>query len=161
MTARRELWQRRCRSRWLTGRHTQAQGERGAVSVWIVTTAVTMMLCVGLAVDLSCHVHAKQRAQAIAAEAARAGGQQLQAAAAVRGEAAIVDATAAIGAARTYLAGVPDVTGTVTLASGGRVEVATTSTYTTKILSMIGITTLPVTGEAEVDINRVLEGAPR
>ncbi|WP_226963978.1 pilus assembly protein TadG-related protein [Nostocoides sp. F2B08] len=129
--------------------------------MWIITTAMTMMLCVGLAVDLSGHVHAKQRAQAIAAEAARAGGQQLHASVAIRGEAAIVDASAAIAAARTYLAAVPDVTGTVTVASGGRVEVATTSTYTTKILSMIGITTLPVTGEAEVDINRVLEGAPR
>lgn len=135
--------------------------ERGSVSVWIITTAVTMMLCVGLAVDLSGHVHAKQRAQAIAGEAARAGGQQLHAAVAVRGEAAVVDAIAAVGAARAYLAGVPDVTGTVTLASGGRVQVATQSVYATKILSMIGITTLPVTGEAEVDINRVLEGAPR
>ena len=161
MTALRELRQRRGRSQWLTRLHTQAQGERGSVTVWIITTAVTMMLCVGLAVDLSGHVHAKQRAQAIAAEAARAGGQQLQAAAAVRGENAVVDATAAVGAARAYLAGVPDVTGTVTVASGGRVEVATTSTYTTRILSMIGITTLPVTGEAEVDINRVLEAAPR
>ncbi|WP_226963986.1 pilus assembly protein TadG-related protein [Nostocoides sp. F2B08] len=131
------------------------------MTVWMITTALTMMLCVGLAVDLSGHVHAQQRAQAIAAEAARAGGQQLHAAVAVRGGNAIVDATAAAGAARTYLAGVPDVTGTVTVASGGRVEVTTTSSYTTKILSMIGITTLPVTGEAEVDINRVLEGAPR
>ena len=131
------------------------------MSVWMITTAVTMMLCVGLAVDLSGHVHAKQRAQAIAAEAARAGGQQLQAAAAVRGDAAVVDASAAIAAAKTYLAAVPDVTGTVTLASGGRVQVATQSVYATKILSMIGITTLPVTGAAEVDINRVLEGTPR
>ena len=131
------------------------------MSVWIITTAVTMMLCVGLAVDLSGHVHAKQRAQAIAAEAARAGGQQLQAAAAVRGDAAVVDASAAIAAAKTYLAAVPDVTGTVTLASGGRVEVATQSVYATKILSMIGVTALPVTGHAEVEINRVLEGTPR
>jgi len=56
---------------------------------------------------------------------------------------------------------VPDVTGTVTLASGGRVEVATRSVYATKILSMIGVTALPVTGHAEVEINRVLEGTPR
>ena len=131
------------------------------MSVWMITTALTMMLCVGLAVDLSGHVHAKQRAQAIAAEAARAGGQQLQASVAVRGDAAVVDASAAITTAKTYLAAVPDVTGTVTLASGGRVQVATQAVYATKILSMIGITTLPVTGAAEVDINRVLEGTPR
>ena len=131
------------------------------MSLWMITTAMTMMLCVGLAVDLSGQVHAKQRAQAIAAEAARAGGQQLQASVAVRGDAAVVDPTSAITAAKTYLAAVPDVSGTVTLASGGRVEVATRAVYATKILSMIGVTALPVTGHAEVEINRVQEGTPR
>ena len=80
-------------------RRRRLAGEEGSVSVWMITTALTMMLCVGLAVDLSGHVHAKQRAQAIAAEAARAGGQQLQASVAVRGDAAVVDPTSAIAAA--------------------------------------------------------------
>ena len=156
------LWRRPpARSPWLRRLRRELGGERGSVSVWMITTALTMMLCVGLAVDLGGQVHAKQRTQAIAAEAARAGGQQLQASVAVRGDAAVVDPTSAIAAAKAYLAAVPDVTGTVTLASGGRVEVATQSVYATKILSMIGVTALPVTGHAEVQINRVLEGTPR
>ena len=83
--------------------------------MWMITTALTLVLIVGLAVDLSGRVYAKQRAQDIAAEAARAGGQQLQGAAAVRGQGAVVDPAAAVAAANTYIAGAPGVTGSATI----------------------------------------------
>ena len=51
--------------------------EQGSVAVWMISTALAMILMVGLAVDGSGQVLAKQRAQNVAAEAARAGGQQL------------------------------------------------------------------------------------
>ena len=44
-----------------------------------------MIILVGLAVDLGGQVHAQQHARDVAAQAARAGGQQLQAGRAIRG----------------------------------------------------------------------------
>lgn len=135
--------------------------ERGSVAVWMVTTALTMILLVGLAVDLSGQVHAKQRAQDIAAEAARSGGQQLQGAAAIRGVGAVVDPAAAVRAANTYIAGAPGVTGRGTIASGGRVVTDTQMTYSTIFLGLIGIRSLTVTGHAEVVVTRAVGGVGR
>lgn len=132
--------------------------ERGSVTVWMISTALTMVLLVGLAVDLSGQVHAKQRAQDIAAQAARAGGQQLQGATAIRGQGAVVDPAAAVTAADTYIAGAEGVTGRASVAAGTRVIADTETTYATKFLSIIGVTTLTVTGHAEVQVNRTVEG---
>ena len=88
----------------------------------------------------------------------RAGGQQLQGAAAVRGQGAVVDSAAAVAAANTYIAGAPGVTGSATIQGGTRVVTDTTTTYTTKFLSIIGISTLTVTGHAEVQVNRAVDG---
>jgi len=139
----------------------RADRERGSVAIWMITTALAMVLLVGLAVDLSGRIHAKQRAQNIAAEAARAGGQQVQAGTAIRGQGAVVDPGPAVAAASTYLAGAPGITGTVTVASGTRVIANTETTYRTKFLSIIGITALTVTGHAEVEVNRAVEGVAR
>lgn len=134
--------------------------ERGSVTMWMITTALTMMLLVGLAVDLGGQVLAKQRAQVIAFEAARAGGQQLQGANAVLGQEITLNPSAAVVAADAYLAGAPDVTGTTSVA-GTVVVVDTTTAYTTKFLSIIGISTLTVTGHAEVQTVRVVQGVQR
>ncbi len=145
------------------GRRTRAlraEPDRGSVAIWMITTALTMMLLLGLAVDLGGQVQAKQRAQDIAAQAARAGGQQLQGPAAILGTGAVVDPTAAVTAATTYLAGADDVTGTATVVAG-QVVVDTTTTYTPIFLTLIGIDTLTVTGHATVQTTRTVGGAPR
>ena len=134
--------------------------ERGSVTIWMITTALTMVLLVGLAVDLGGQVLAKQHAQVVAFEAARAGGQQLQGAAAVLGQAAVVDPAGAVAAASTYIAGTPEVTGTASVV-GTRVVVDTTTTYKTRFLSIIGIQELTVTGHAEVQTVRAVEGVVR
>ena len=139
----------------------RAAGERGSISVWVMSLATSMMLLLGLAVDASGQIYTKQRAHTIAAEAARAGGQQLHGPPAVRGESATIDPAAALAAANAYLAAAPEITGTATITSGTTVVVTTQTSYPTKFLSIIGITTLPVTGHAEVEVNRVLEGSPR
>lgn len=136
--------------------------ERGSVAVWMITTAMAMVLMVGLAVDLSGQVHAKQRAQDIAAEAARAGGQHLHGALAVRGQGAVVDPAAALVAANTYIAAAGGgVTGSAVVTGGTRVVATTQSTYSTKFLNLIGMTTLTVTGRAEVDVTRAVGGVSR
>jgi Flp pilus assembly protein TadG len=134
--------------------------DRGSVSIWIATGGLVMIVLVGMAVDLSGQVYAQQRARDIARQAARAGGQQLQAAPAIRGEAAVADPAAAARAARTYLAA-SDVTGSASVNDGNTVVVNTTAVYRTKFLSIIGITQLTVTGHAQATITRVVQGVPR
>ena len=65
--------------------------ERGSISIWLVTTGFAMIVLVGLAVDLGGQVHAQQHARAVADQAARTGGQQLQAPVAVRGQGLLAD----------------------------------------------------------------------
>ena len=142
-------------------RATGQDRERGSVAVWAITAAMTLTLLVGLAVALGGQVYAKQRAQDIAAQAARAGGQQLHPGTAIRGQGAVLDPAAATAAARAYLAAVPDVTGTATVHDETLVVADTSSTYTTKFLRLIGITSLTVTGHAEVQTTRAADGLPR
>ena len=77
--------------------------DRGSISIWLATSSFVMLVLVGLAVDLGGQVHAKERAHDIAAEAARAGGEQLQAAPAVQGRYVAVDTASARQAAQQYL----------------------------------------------------------
>jgi Flp pilus assembly protein TadG len=135
-------------------------GERGSVSIWIATCAMVMIILVGLAVDLGGQVYAQQHARDVAGQAARAGGQQLQVPAAVRGDAAQADPARAAAAARAYLAG-SDVTGSVTIRGGDTVVVHTTATYQTKFLGIIGIDSLAATGTGTARITRVVEGVGR
>jgi Flp pilus assembly protein TadG len=51
----------------------------------MVTAAFAMIILAGLAVDLGGQVLTRQHASNVAAQAARAGGQQLQASRAIRG----------------------------------------------------------------------------
>jgi Flp pilus assembly protein TadG len=134
--------------------------EGGVVTLWLVTAAFAMTVLVGLAVDLGGQVHAKQRAQDIAAQAARVGGQALQPGPAILGEAGVSDPIRGVAAARAYLAAVDDVTGTATAIAATTITVDTTSTYRTQFLSIVGIRALSVTGHAEARINRTQNGAP-
>ena len=116
----------------------RSRDERGSISVWLVTSSFVMMMLVGLAVDLGGQVHAKQRAHNIAAQAARTGGEQVQAAPAIEGDYVAVDAVAARHAAEDYLAA-SGVTGNVTISDGDTITVNVTDTYTPKFLSFIGL----------------------
>ena len=83
---------------------TGAARERGSVSVWFATASFVMILLVGLAVDLTGQVHAQQRTRDVAAQAARAGGQELTARRCPRSRRAGRRHPAAVQAAQTYLA---------------------------------------------------------
>ena len=135
----------------------RTRNERGSISLWMVTASFVMMVLVGLAVDLGGQIHAKQRAHDVAAEAARAGGEQVEAGPAIEGRYVSVDTAAARTAAQEYLAAA-GVTGTVTVTGGDTVHVEVTDTYTPKFLSFIGIGDLTVTSEASARIVRSLGG---
>ena len=144
----------------LRGAWTNRKRERGSVSLWMVTAAMAMIILAGLAVDLGGQVLTRQHASNVAAQAARAGGQQLQASRAIRGEGVRTDPARAVAAARAYLAA-SDVTGTVQLSGGTTLVVHTAATYPTKLLSIIGIERLSVTGSAESRIVRAVDGVER
>nr|WP_232422877.1 pilus assembly protein [Cellulosimicrobium cellulans] len=119
--------------------------------------AFIMVIFFGVAIDLTGQANAQQRVHDIAAQAARAGGQQLNEAQAVRGLGVKADPYAAAQAARTYLAA-SGVEGTVSVEGGTTVNVRTSDVYTTKILSIIGIGSMRVTGEAEARVVRAVGG---
>lgn len=131
--------------------------ERGSISVWLVTATFVMMMLVGLAVDLGGQVHAQQRAHDIAAQAARAGGQRVEAPAAIEGRSVDVDLAAARTASKEFLKAA-GVDGTVTITGGDTVTVTVTDHYDPKFLGAIGIADLKVTGEASARVVRTIGG---
>lgn len=139
----------------------RAEPDRGSVSVWLATAGFAMIVLVGLAVDLSGQVYAQQHARDVAAQAARAGGQQLQAPIAVRGEGAVTSPAAAVAAARAYLAAADGVTGTVQATGGDTITVTTAATYRTKFLGIIGLRSLTVSGHARSRVTRSVGGVER
>lgn len=136
----------------------RCRDERGSVSLWMLTATLVMIVLTGLAVDLGGQVHAKQRAQDIAAQAARAGGQQVQAAPAIEGRDLTVDAAAARSAAQGYLTGA-GVQGTVTVTGGDTITVHVSDHYSPTFLGFLG--DLKVTGHASARIIRSLGGTER
>ena len=135
-------------------------GDRGSVSVWLALATIAMVVCVGIAVDLSGDVHAQQRATDIAAQAARAAGEQIAAAPAIRGNSPTIDPAPATRAAMTYLARA-GVSGSVTIRAGNVVDVTVHDTYTPMFLSMIGISHLTVTGHSTAHLERAVQGVGR
>ena len=131
--------------------------EHGSITLWMVTASFAMMMLVGLAVDLGGQVHAQQRAHNVAGQAARAGGQEVQAAPAVQGRYVAINAAAARNAARDYLS-TAGVNGTVSITDGTTITVSVTDTYRPTFLSIIGLGGLPVTGEASARLIRTVAG---
>jgi Flp pilus assembly protein TadG len=136
---------------------TCRQDERGAVTVWIALASFVMMTLVGLAVDLGGQVHAQQRTHDLAAQAARAGGEQVQAAPAIQGRYARIDTEAARGAAQQYL-DAAGVHGTVAITGGDTINVTVTDSYDPRFLPFLGIKRLDVTGTASARLVRTLGG---
>lgn len=137
-------------------RSTRIAPEQGSVSSWLITGAFVMILGVGIAVDLTGQVHAQTRANNVASQAARAGGQQLAGSTMLHGDAPQVDPQQAAEAARRHLA-LEGMLGSVRV-RGDVVMVDTTATYETKFLSIIGLGTMEATGYGESRSVRVVDG---
>jgi Flp pilus assembly protein TadG len=129
--------------------------EEGSISTWAVLGAVVLAICVGLAVDLGGQIHAKQHAYDIAAEAARAGAQEVSAGV-MSGQPFAVDPAAAYWAANDYLAA-SGVSGSVDT-TGDQVTVTVDETYTPVLLGSIGIGPLHVSASASAHLVRTVGG---
>lgn len=139
--------------------HRGQSSDTGSVTLFLVISVIGLLAMVGLVVDGAGKIRTVQRADALAAEAGRAGGQAINAPAAILGESPVVDARAATSAAQAYLTR-NGVQGDVTVADGGRTLVITVrSTSSTIFLGLIGINSLDVTGHASVTLVRGVTGA--
>lgn len=143
-------------------REKELTGERGSVSVWAVLIVVAFSLIVGISVDLCGQVAAKQRANDIAAQAARIAGQQTDTDSLMAGTRTVrVDPQRARQAALAYIAGAGMI-GTATLTAGGtQLSITTTDSYRPTILSSIGVGPMAVTGTSTARLVRAQDGSER
>ncbi|MFF8946723.1 TadE/TadG family type IV pilus assembly protein [Streptomyces sp. NPDC014864] len=126
--------------------------DRGGVTVFVAVCVFALIGIIGVAVDGGSKMRATERADYIAGEAARAGGQAIDPADAINGTAITVDPQAAAAAAQAYLSSA-DATGTVSVSGDGKtLNVTVTGSYDTKFLSVVGIGSLSVTGHGKATL---------
>ncbi|MEU5108464.1 Tad domain-containing protein [Streptomyces sp. NPDC021354] len=126
--------------------HSSRPADAGSMTLFYAVMALMGFLVIGLVVDGGGAMNAQSRADYAAQEAARAGGQQIDPAQAIPGTAIAVDPDAARAAARAYLED-KGLDGTVTVSQDGQTLTVTVSdTYNTFFTSLIGYSTINVTG---------------
>lgn len=126
--------------------------DRGGATVFVAVCVIGLIGIIGIAVDGGSKMRATERADYIAGEAARAGGQAIDPAEAISGNAIVVDPQDAQAAAQAYLRSV-GATGTVSVSGGGKtLTVNVTGSYDTKFLSAVGIGSLSVTGHGQATL---------
>lgn len=131
-----------------TARRPRRQRERGSITLIFAVVAIALIAMVGLVFDGRAQMTAQQRADNVAAEAARAAGQEINGSV-VSGSAGL-DIARAAAAARDHLAAA-GVRGRVEV-RGSTIVVRTDATERARILAIVGVTTLRATGEATVEI---------
>ncbi|WP_369383768.1 pilus assembly protein TadG-related protein [Streptomyces sp. cg36] len=126
--------------------------DRGGVAVFVAVCVVALIGIIGLAVDGGAKMRATERAEYIAGEAARAGGQAIDPTSAINGTAIAVDPQAAAAAAQAYLNSA-GATGTVSVSGNDQtLNVTVTGSYSTKFLPVVGIGSLSVTGHGRATL---------
>ena len=140
----------------MTNRHRphlrRTYGQAGSVSLLLIVAVFGLLIAVGLVVDGGQKLRSTQLVDNAASEAARAAVLNVQPGTTIRGQRPKVDEVAARQAAEQYLqrAGVA---GSVSVGDG-RVQVRTTSSFTPSFLSIIGLGTQTVTGQADARLAR-------
>lgn len=119
--------------------------ERGAATIFVVLFTLALLAVAGLVIDGGYALGAKREAMNTAEQAARAGADSLNQGALRDGQ-TVVDPGRAVNAAQSYL-GQVGAQGTVGIA-GGEVTVTVTSRQDTKLLSAVGVGSIPVRATA-------------
>jgi hypothetical protein len=133
--------------RWRLG-----SGDRGAFTPMVVVMATALFASVALAVDGGGKMRALERADNVAAEAARTAGQAINLSEAVAGTADVLDPAAAAAAARAYLT-TAGASGTVTISPNQReITVIVSITYDPVMLDLINLGPWTVTGTATAEL---------
>ncbi|MCG5438735.1 pilus assembly protein TadG-related protein [Micromonospora foliorum] len=127
-------------------------GEHGRVSIFLAVTMVGVLTIIGLSFDGAGQLRTLQRAQNLAAEAARAGGQAIDRATAIEGGPKRINEPAARVAVANYLAAVNTAGHTVNFPEVDGETLIRVTVSITYQRSMIGPfvqdKTVTVTGEA-------------
>jgi len=127
---------------------TPADDRGVSLSAFVSTIVVALLAMGGLVIDGGAQSTAFRECQQVASEAARAASDS---AAPARASGLDGDLATMTAAARAVIATHAGVSGTVTVSAGG-IVVTTAKTVPTTFLSLIGITELPASGEATVDL---------
>jgi Putative Flp pilus-assembly TadE/G-like len=137
----------------------RASADEGAVTLFVAIAMVGLLALAGLVVDGGAKVRAVQRADRLAAEAARAAGQELDVAGVLAGGDVRVDRRAALIAAESYLRA-SGVQGSARVIDGGAgLAVTTTISAPTVFLGLVGVPAFTVHGAAEVALVHSVRGA--
>lgn len=137
----------------------RTKGDEGSITLFCCVASIGLFALVGLVVDGGAKVRALERADRIAAEAGRAGGQAINVPAAITGTTPVVDANRAISTAQAFLAS-QGATGTVRVIDGGRALVVdVTTSAPTAFLGLVGVNSFTVHGSARVTLVRGITGA--
>ncbi|MGW2108315.1 pilus assembly protein TadG-related protein [Streptomyces sp. NPDC001948] len=126
--------------------------DRGGIAVFVAICAIALIGIIGIAVDGGGKMRAVERADYLAGEAARAGGQAIDLDQAVTGKAIVVDPQAAAAAAQAYLHSA-GASGSVSVSGNGKtLTVTVNGSYDTRFLSVAGIGSLSVTGHGKATL---------
>ena len=135
-------------------RRWSCHGDEGSVTLFVCVAALGLLVLAGLVVDGGAKVRALQRADRLAAEAGRAGGQAIDVRAAIPGNAPTVDSARAVRAAQTFLT-MQGTHGQARVADAGRAMVVDVSVSSPTIfLGLIGVNSLTVHGQSTVRLVR-------
>ncbi|RFS81467.1 putative Flp pilus-assembly TadE/G-like protein [Actinomadura pelletieri DSM 43383] len=130
----------------------------GTISLLVIVFFLALLAAAGLVVDGGTKLRAAREASAVAEEAARAGAGRIDRDRAyAEGGRFVIDRTAAVSAARAYLASSGN-TGSVSITNGRKIRVTVTISEPAILLSAIGISDLQVTKTATADL---LQGVER
>ncbi|MFJ6214199.1 hypothetical protein ACIQGZ_12820 [Streptomyces sp. NPDC092296] len=122
------------------------------MSIFVALCAVGLLAVLGIVIDCGGRLRAIERADALAQEAARAGGQQIDPASTMSGGPLTVDPEAARRAAKAYLTA-NGVRGSASVDAAGRtIHVTVDGTYDTALLGVIGIGSMTVHGEGSASL---------
>ncbi|WBB48102.1 pilus assembly protein TadG-related protein [Verrucosispora sp. WMMA2044] len=139
---------------------TAGHGDAGRVSIFLAVALIGVLAIIGMAFDGAGQLRTLQRAENLAAEAARAGGQAIDRATAIEGGPKRINRREARRAVRNYLttAGASDHTVTFPVVDGETlIRVRVEVTYDRAALGLFGFSnTVTVSGEATA---RALTGA--
>ena len=125
--------------------------DSGRISVLFAIAMIAILIVIGAAVDGGGITNAQQRADNMAAEAARAGGQAINGTQAITGGAKVLDPVAATAAVKAYLEAA-GATGTTTIIDPRHLRVTVTLVYHCVMLGMVGHGRFTVTGEATAQL---------
>lgn len=123
--------------------------ERGSITPMFVVFVPALVLVIGLVVDGAGKIQANDNAQAIAAGASRSAANALASQVVTDGGIGL-DNTRARNAALDYI-DAAGMTGTVNV-NGNRITVNVQTTYATKFVTIIGITSLPAEATATAEL---------